>query len=285
MDLRPNTIKQVLAQNPKIMSWTGNNPPYGYTDWWPTSLYVNTTKAPYDDKDVRWAISYLIDRQQLIDVAFGGASTPNKLRFPDPQQYVGLKPFVDGIADQLDQYNTNEYNPDKAAQLLQGKGYTKGSDGFWADANGHLSLEIGGSETFDDMGPVLQEMLKKGGVDANYIHPPDMDDRFQTGNYQGNLYGHGGSVNNDPYDTMKLYQTESVAIPGAHSVNFSKWKNADYDKIIDEMAVTPSTEQDKLLDQFKRAMADLAAGAARHPDPELVPPHPVQHHQLDQLAE
>jgi peptide/nickel transport system substrate-binding protein len=98
-------------------------------------------------------------------------------------------------------------------------------------------------------------MLKKGGVDANYIHPPDMDDRFQTGNYQGNLSGHGGSVNNDPYDTMKLYQTESVAIPGAHSVNFSKWKNADYDKIIDEMATTPTTAQDKLLDQYKRAMA------------------------------
>jgi peptide/nickel transport system substrate-binding protein len=255
LDLRPNTMKQILAQNPKLQGWAGNNAPYGYTDWWPTSLYVDTTKAPFTDKDLRWAVSHLIDRQQLIEVAFNGASTPTTLPIPDPAQYPGLKPFVDGIQDLLQQYPTNEYSPDKAAQLLQGKGYTKGGDGFWADASGHLKLEVGGWAVFDDMGPVLVEMLKKGGIDATYVHPPDMIDRFQQGDYQGMLFGHGGSVNNDPYDTLRLYQSSSVAIPGGHAVNFSKWKNADYDKIVDEMAVTSATDQAKLLDQFKRAMA------------------------------
>ena len=255
LDLRPNTMKQILAQNPKLQGWAGNNPPYGYTDWWPTSLYVDTTKAPFTDKDLRWAVSYLIDRQQLIDVALGGASTPTRLPLPDPAQYPGLKPFLDGVQDLLQKYPTNEYSPDKAAQLLQGKGYTKGGDGFWADANGHLKLEVGGWAVFDDMGPVLVEMLKKGGIDATYVHPPDMIDRFQQGDYQGMLFGHGGSINSDPYDTMRLYQSASVAIPGGHAVNFSKWKNADYDKIVDEMAVTSPTDQAKLLDQFKRAMA------------------------------
>ena len=46
-----------------------------------------------------------------------------------------------------------------------------------------------------------------------------------------------------------------MAIPGSHASNFSKWKNPDYDKIVDELAVTPATDQAKLLDQFKRAMA------------------------------
>jgi len=255
LDLRPNTMKQVLAQNPKIQGWDSSNPPYGYTDWWPTSLYVDATKAPWSDKDLRWALSYTIDRAQLIDVAFNGASTPTKLPLPDPGSYAGLKPFVDGISSLLDQYPTNEFNLDKAAAKLQGKGYTKGSDGFWADANGHLKLEIGGWAVMDDMGPVLAEMLKKGGIDATYVNPPDMIDRFIAGDYIGMLWGHGGSVNNDPYDTMALYQSTSLAIPGSHQVNFSKWKNADYDKIVDEMAVTASSDQAKLLDQFKRAMA------------------------------
>ncbi len=255
LDLRPNTIKQVLAQNPKIQGWDSSNPPYGYTDWWPTSLYVDATKAPWSDKDLRWALSYTIDRAQLIDVAFNGASTPTKLPIPDPGSYAGLKPFVDGISSLLDQYPTNEFNLDKAAAKLQGKGYTKGSDGFWADANGHLKLEIGGWAVMDDMGPVLAEMLKKGGIDATYVNPPDMIDRFIAGDYIGMLWGHGGSVNNDPYDTMALYQSTSLAIPGSHQVNFSKWKNVDYDKIVDEMAVTASSDQPKLLDQFKRAMA------------------------------
>jgi peptide/nickel transport system substrate-binding protein len=255
LDMRPNTIKQILAQNPKIVSWTGNNPPYGYTDWWPTSLYVDTTKAPWSDKDLRWAVSYSLDRQQLIDVAFNGASTLTQLPLPSAEAYPGLKPFWDAAKPLLDQYPTNEYNLDKAAALLQGKGYTKGSDGFWADANGHLKLEIGGWAVFDDVGPVMAEQLKKGGIDATYVHPPDMITRFQQGDYQGMLFGHGGSVNADPYDTMKLYQSSSLAIPGGHSVNFSKWKNDAYDKIVDEMAVTQSTDQPKLLDQFKRAMA------------------------------
>jgi peptide/nickel transport system substrate-binding protein len=255
LDLRPNTMKQILSQNPKLQGWAGNNPPYGYTDWWPTSLYVDTTKAPWSDKDLRWALSYSIDRQQLIDVAFNGASTATKLPLPDPAQYPGLKPFQDAVSGLLDQNNTNEYSLDKAAQRIQGKGYTKGADGFWADANGHLKLEVGGWAVFDDMGPVLVEMLKKGGIDATYVKPPDMIDRFQQGDYIGMLFGHGGSVNSDPYDTMRLYQSSSVAIPGSHAVNFSKWKNADYDKIVDEMAVTAPSDQAKLLDQFKRAMA------------------------------
>jgi peptide/nickel transport system substrate-binding protein len=255
LDLRPNTMKQILSQNPKLKGWDGTNSPYGYTDWWPTSLYVDTTKAPWSDKDMRWALSHLIDRQQLIDVTFNGASTPTKLPIPDPAQYAGLKPFVDGVASLLDQYPTNEYSTEKAATKLTGKGYTKGSDGFWADANGHLKLEVGGWAVFDDMGPVLVEMLKKGGIDATYVHPPDMIDRFIQGDYIGMLFGHGGSVNADPYDTMRLYQGSSVAIPGQHAANFSKWKNADYDKIVDEMAVTATTDQAKLLDQFKRAMA------------------------------
>src|SRR5207244_7943065 len=177
---------------------------------------------PFSDNDLRWALSHSIDRQQLIDVTFNGASTPTKLPIPDPSSYPGLKPFVDSIASLLDQYPTNEYNLDKAAQKLQGKGYTMGSDGFWADANGHLTVEIGGWAVFDDMGPVLAGMLKKGGFDATYVNPPDMIDRFTTGDYKGMLFGHGGSVNSDPYDTMKLYQSASLAIPGGHSVNFSK---------------------------------------------------------------
>jgi peptide/nickel transport system substrate-binding protein len=256
LDLRPNTMKQILPQNPKLTGWDGDNPPYGYEDWWPTSFYVDCTKAPFDDKDLRWAVSYLTDRKQLIDVAFGGASIPTQLPMPGADFYPGLKPFWDGVQDLLKQYDTNEYNTDKAATLLKGKGYTMGSDGFWADSSGnHIKLEVGGWAVFDDVGPIYAEMLKKGGIDATYVHPPDMIDRFQTGDYQGMLFGHGGSVNNDPYDTLKLYQSASLAIPGGHSVNFSKWKNADYDKVVDEVATTPSTDQAKLLDQFHRAMA------------------------------
>ena len=252
LDLRPNTIKQVIAQNPKIITHTGRELPYGYVDWWPTSLYVNNTKAPFDDKDVRWALSKFLDRQQIIDVAYGGAGTIASLPIP---AYPALQPFVDSVKPLLDENNTLEFSPEKGAALLEGKGFKKGSDGMWVDASGaKLTLPVGGWAVMDDIGPVVAEQLRKQGVDASYINPPDMIDRFQAGDYTGMLFGHGGSVNGDPYFTLNLYQSSSQAVPGGHAVNFSKWKNADYDKIVDEMATTPAEDQAKLLDQFKRAM-------------------------------
>src|SRR3712207_1649085 len=63
LDLRPNTIKTVLAQNPKITTHVGSQPPYGYVDWWPTGLYFNCERPPFDDAALRWAVSYFIDRK------------------------------------------------------------------------------------------------------------------------------------------------------------------------------------------------------------------------------
>ena len=92
-----------MAQNPKIITHTGRESPYGYVDWWPTSLYVDTTKAPFTDKDVRWALSKFLDRQQIIDVGYGGSGTVTALPLP---AYPALQPFVDEVKPLLDTYNT-----------------------------------------------------------------------------------------------------------------------------------------------------------------------------------
>ncbi len=55
LDLRPTTIREVLARNPNVVTHSGFNPPYGYVDWWPISLLFNDSKPPYNDKNVRWA--------------------------------------------------------------------------------------------------------------------------------------------------------------------------------------------------------------------------------------
>src|SRR5215467_4165373 len=40
-DMLPATFPTLFKGNPKITTHTGQNPPYGYVDWWPLSLYVN----------------------------------------------------------------------------------------------------------------------------------------------------------------------------------------------------------------------------------------------------
>jgi peptide/nickel transport system substrate-binding protein len=77
--LQVNTFPTVFKGNPNITTFTGRESPYGNVDWWPTSLYLNCERAPFDNPKFRWAMSYLIDRQTLIDVGWGGSSSLSPL--------------------------------------------------------------------------------------------------------------------------------------------------------------------------------------------------------------
>ena len=82
MSLLPTTLPTVFRQNPKITTHSGHKPPYGYMDWWPYSLYVHNEKPPFNDKDIRWALSAFIDRQQMVEVSWAGAAEPSPLPMP-----------------------------------------------------------------------------------------------------------------------------------------------------------------------------------------------------------
>jgi peptide/nickel transport system substrate-binding protein len=250
--MQPATFPTMIRQNAKIITHAGQKAPYGYVDWWPISLYVNNERPPFDSKEVRWALSHYIDRQQLIDVAYLGASTTSALPMPE---YPPLQPYKDAIKDLLAKYDTLAHDPKKGDQLLVAKGFKKGADGLWADAQGKpITVDIiGFGASGPAMGPVLTEMLKRNGVEASMSLPPDFDDRFQKGQYTGAIYGHGGSVN-EPYNTLRLYQGISVAVPGAHQANFARWKNPDYDKLVDEMFAVAPTDTAKLTEIFRKAM-------------------------------
>ncbi|MGH7059332.1 MAG: ABC transporter substrate-binding protein, partial [Stellaceae bacterium] len=206
---------------------------------------------PFDDKDVRWALSHYVDRKQVIDVGYLGADTVSSLPMPP---YKALQPYFDTVEDLLKKYDTLEFNPKKGDALLAAKGFKK-HDGMWETPDGKpFTLEIiGFGASGPAMGPVLAQILRRHGVAASLTLPPDFNDRFQKGQYVGSIYGHGGSIS-EPYDTLRLYQSQSIAVPGAHAVNFSHWKNEDFDKIVDEVYITDPKDVAKLKKLFRSAM-------------------------------
>ena len=102
-------------------------------------------------------------------------------------------------------YDTNEFNLDKAAERCQKAGYTKGSDGIWADAAGEkLKIPFKSWAQWDASAQVLVEELKQAGFDATMSDPPDEYNNYIAGNYVATAFGHAGSLQ-EPYEAMALY--------------------------------------------------------------------------------
>jgi ABC-type transport system substrate-binding protein len=125
---------------------------------------------------------------------------------------------------------------------------------MWQDETGQpVKLDITSFFDFTSVGPVVVEMLKRGGIESSYSEPPSFFDDLAAGNFTGALFGHGGSCR-EPQETLALYQTSSEAIPGGHAVNFSRWDNPEFDKLADEAYVTSPTDTEKLIEIWRKAM-------------------------------
>ena len=74
---------------------------------------LNNNIAPFDNPDVRMAISYAIDRQRIVDQFYAAGSSVATNFVPD-FVYPGASPSIPWY----------EYNPEKAKELLVQAGYT-----------------------------------------------------------------------------------------------------------------------------------------------------------------
>jgi len=75
-------------------------------------LWLNTTKAPFDDKHVRQALDLAINKQQMVDTLFYGCGTVANSIFPN--WHWAYSPDL-----------KSTYDPEMAKALLAAAGYTK----------------------------------------------------------------------------------------------------------------------------------------------------------------
>jgi len=251
LDLRPLVCMSVLAQAPDhIQTWTPK-PPYGYNDWWPISVQFTTTKPPFDNPDVRWAIAYALNQQNVVDVGWAGAGTVANSPFP---AFKKLNEYMDGIKDITDKYNVLEFNLDKSAALMTKAGFTKNKDGFWADKDGNIpdANLYAAVPLFGDIGPVVAEQLRSAGFQCEHKSPPDVWTANTDGRASLFLFGHGGSTI-DPYDTFHLYYAVPPKLGEPSNDNITRWQNADFKAIVDQMNKT-AMDDPKMKDLFHQGM-------------------------------
>ena len=243
LDMRSSVIGNILAQNPKITTHTGNKSPFGYLDWWPNSLWMNTQVAPYNDAHVRRAMSLTINRDQINDVIYDGAKIATVYPFP---LYPGLKAFADSAEVKAleTKYLPGKFDLDESAKLMTAAGFAKNGDGLWAKDGKTINCTIHGFEGIhSDIVPVLIEMLRKGGFDASVDFGTTAYQSMADGAPGLYMFGHGASLK-DPYAAFELYHGRFSNAIGTSAGNnrFSRYKNPEYDAILDQMAPLSSDD-------------------------------------------
>ncbi len=252
--LSPQLMKTVIDKNPKIITHSGREKPYGYVDWWPQSLWINCMAPPYDDVEVRWAVNHAINRQQLIDIGQDGAGKIAELPFPE---FPSLQKYFEAAKPLLQKYRVNDYDPSKTDAIMTKKGFTKDSEGLWAAKDGSRpDAKIYGFPFLADYGPILGEQLHNAGFDSGFEAPPDSSDRMASGTAKFFLFGNGAAIA-DVYPTLETYYHSRHSRPiGTTGGITPRWKNADFDKAVDDLSVLPVGD-DKGIPLYLKALEIL----------------------------
>jgi peptide/nickel transport system substrate-binding protein len=225
-------MKSLLQRFPdRITSFSGNKPPYGNIDWWPTSLLFNHTQKQFQDVRIRRAVSLYLNRKQAVDFAYLGAAEVSGLPYP---RYPRLLPYFTDMEATIKQYRILDYDPKAADALMTEAGAKKDQDGIWTLDGEQMGGDLYYVNSLDAIAPVIAEQLRRAGFKVAANTRPGYRNEVFFGKAGWWLWGHGASVN-DPFQTLALYHKRVFRPVGENAFWPSRWQNDEYSALVDKI--------------------------------------------------
>jgi peptide/nickel transport system substrate-binding protein len=227
--------------------------------WFPSSddvmLYLNLTKAPFNDLQVRKAISLALNRQTISTLGEAGYEPP-----ANPTGLVGetIQSYIDP------QFANMQFtqNISQADETLQSDGWTKGSDGYYAKNGKQLAFTIIVVSGYTDYVADCQVMvrdLKAAGINAtvNAMSNDAFTSALQNGHYDaGILWTNPGPTPYYIYDGL-LRSTNSAPVGQTAPSNYERWMDPSTDKLLDQYAGSTDPQvQKQALDGLQQIMVN-----------------------------
>ncbi len=219
---------------------------YSYLSFAYTYLGYNLTNPLFTDKRVRQAISYAINKDEIVSGVLLGLGKP------------ATGPFKPGTWAYNDKVKLYNYEPAKARALLKEAG--------WADANGDGVLEKygkpfvfeiltnQGNETRQKCAEIIQRQLKEVGITVkirivewsafvtNFINKRQFD---------AVILGWTIPLDPDAYDVWHSSKT------APEELNFVSYRNAEVDEMLEKGRSTfDQKERKKYYDRFQEILAE-----------------------------
>lgn len=200
----------------------------------PLMLFLNLTKAPFNQVDVRKAISLAIDRNKINTIGESGyepPAHPTGLILPANQE------FLDPT------YATAAFNVDtaQATQLLASAGFTqKGSDGILIGPGGkRFTITIDGVSGYTDWDTDYQLItsdLKAVGIEVKVVdnQPDTVQQDIQNGTFEMAIwYETPGPTPYYIYSEV-LGSSNSAPVGQSATGNFERWSDATTDSLLNQ---------------------------------------------------
>jgi peptide/nickel transport system substrate-binding protein len=244
--LSPGSFQQVASQNPNVRAWS-EEAPFAWADPCPRAMMVQNARAPLDKKEVRWAISYLIDRQAVVELAYEGTTVPAWGIWPE---YSANEPYFEAIDDLRAEYPSDAYDPDKAAELFEQAGVSP------SDLNLNYLVNADSTEEMS-VAQVIADQLTAAGINVE-IQPlsgSTLDDAILVGDYDLKVHSFcpGYIVEN-----LGLFRSEYYVELGERAPwyerNSFRYKNPALDAVVDQMIETDPNDTAALTELYHDAM-------------------------------
>jgi len=196
-------------------------------------LIFNLQRELFQDKRIRYAIGYAINREALTNIAWQGAAYPTCAAVP--QVAIGYQePSPDKCI---------KYNPEKAKQLLAEAGW-KDSDGDGiVEKDGkkfEVTLLIISNSEYKKAGVIIQDNLKEIGIKVNIemLEVGTAIEKAQKGDFDMFLVGYGW-----PYADGFLKLLAHSSAKGVSNIAF--YENPKFDELLAKAESTTSFDEYK----------------------------------------
>jgi peptide/nickel transport system substrate-binding protein len=192
---------------------------------------LNVAKKPFDDPRVRQAISYAVNRDEIISTVYKGEAVVTG----------PISPAQKGYALDPSEFASYKHDIEKAKQLLKEAGYENGFNTVIQTQALYPTLV--------DSSVVIQQQLKEIGINAEIKKMEDAPFiELWRSKKMDVIVGRNPSATNPDRNTRFYFHTDG----GANVWNYS---NLEYDKIV--MQALEETDEAKRKELYKQAQIML----------------------------
>jgi peptide/nickel transport system substrate-binding protein len=219
---------------------------YRYLSFAYTYLGYNLKSPLFTDKRVRQAISYAVNKEEIISGVLLGLGKP------------ATGPYKPGTWAYNEKVKIYQYNPQKAKELLRAAGWKKiNKEGILEKDGRPFSFELitnQGNETRQKCAEIIQRQLKEVGIDLKIRileWAAFINDFINKRRFEAVILGWTIPLDPDAYDVWHSSKT------APEELNFISYKNNEADAMLEKARSTfNQNERKKYYNRFQEILAE-----------------------------